>query len=65
MTTAVFMVDGVTRIILADTQWARDVLDLLRQRGHIVQRTGQDPNLCVRDQAELTRMDELLDSTGQ
>lgn len=64
MASKVFMVDEKTRLILPESQWANDVLASLRSQGHQVYVTGQDPNLDDRDEAELARRDELLDSTG-
>jgi hypothetical protein len=58
----VYLVDESTRVILPESQWARDVLAELVRQGHAVQATDQ--STCVRDAAELARMDALLDSTG-
>jgi hypothetical protein len=59
----VWLVDGNTRIILPGSAWAGAVQESLRNLGHTVQRTSEDPETCVRDEAEMARMDKLLDET--
>ena len=64
MALSVYKVDQKTRLVLPDSVWAKSVLDKLEQLGHQVDLTDDDPDLCLRDEAELTRRDELLDETG-
>ena len=61
----VWLVDGVTRMILPCSAWAGRVQEKLRQMGHTVQRTGLDSSTLVRDADELARLEVLLDSTGE
>jgi len=60
----VYLVDQTTRIILPESQWAKDVLAWWAERGISAVATGQDPETCERDQAEMCRMGEYLDMTG-
>lgn len=60
----VWLVDGKTRVILPGSAWAGAVQESLRGLGHTVQRTSEDPESCVRDKAELERVDALLEETG-
>ncbi len=60
----VWLVDGDTRVILPSSAWGGAVQESLRGRGHIVQRTSEDPESCVRNDAEVARMDKLLTETG-
>lgn len=60
----VYIVDQKTRIILPSSQWGFNVREKLTQMGHKVEAYPQKPHECVRDEAEMQRMDELLTSTG-
>lgn len=60
----VILVDGKTRLHLADTRWAQDVLASLSAKGHVLQDLGPAPDNDPRDAAEKERVNELLDSTG-
>ena len=60
----VYLVDETTRIILPDSQWSKDVLAWWAERGSSAVATDQDPETCVRDQAERARMGDYLDMTG-
>ncbi len=60
----VFLVDETTRVILPKTPWAEMVLAWWADRGISAVVTDQDPETCVRDQAEMCRMGEYLDMTG-
>jgi len=60
----VFLVDDSTRVILPETLWAEQVLAVLRKQDHKIVLTDQDPETCKRDEDELKRMGDLLDSTG-
>lgn len=60
----VFMVDGVTRLHLPDTEWGFKVRAKLQEQGHIVQRTQEPDYPDMRGEAELARRDELLEKTG-
>lgn len=60
----VYLVDQTTRIILPNSQWARDVLAWWAERGISAVATDQDPDLCVRDSPERARMADYLDMTG-
>jgi Trk K+ transport system NAD-binding subunit len=53
-----------TRLVLPDSQWGKDVIKALTTMGHHVEITDQDPDSCKRDEAEMARMHQLLDSTG-
>jgi Trk K+ transport system NAD-binding subunit len=60
----VYKVDNDTRLILPNSQWGNQVLESLAQQGHLVEITGDDPDLCARTEAELARRDQLLAETG-
>ena len=60
----VYLVDETTRIILPDSQWAKDVLTWWAERGISAVATDQDPETCERDQAERACMADYLDMTG-
>lgn len=64
MALLVYRVDENTRLVMPNSQWAKSVLAKLAEMGHQVDLTDEDPDLCVRDEAELHRRDELLESTG-
>jgi Trk K+ transport system NAD-binding subunit len=53
-----------TRLVLPDSQWGKDVITALTKKGMHVEVTDQDPDSCKRDEAEMARMHQLLDSTG-
>ena len=59
-----WLVDGRTRVVLPSSSWGQSVREVLTERGHIVQRTSQDPNALFRDDDELARKDVLLDESG-
>ena len=60
----VYLVDETTRVILPDSQWAKNVLTWWDERGISAVATGQDPETCERDSAERARMADYLDMTG-
>lgn len=63
----IIRVDQTTRIILPDSQWAKDVQAKLVELGHNVEVVGTlsgDSHAVMRDEAELGRMHALLESTG-
>ena len=60
----VFMVDETTRIILPDSQWARDVLAWWSERGIRAVATDQDPESLARSDEERYRAMDYLDMTG-
>ena len=57
----VWLVDGDTRLHMPSTDWAEQVLQTLRDNGHIVQRTSQPCEPDTRLPAELERRDALLE----
>lgn len=59
----VWIVDGATRIILPGSAWGDSVRESLSGLGHTVERSIEDPDLCVRDDAEKERMHALLEET--
>jgi hypothetical protein len=59
----VWLVDGVTRIVLPRTAWGFLVWKSLIEMGHSVQRTDLDPNSLFRDDDELARKEVLLNAT--
>ena len=61
----VFLVDGKTRILLPDNQWGLNVRQNLRINGHTVSPCAdQNREPGARDEAELSRVDDLLDEIG-
>lgn len=60
----VFLIDGKTRIILPNSQWAHQVQAKLSEMGHSLQATDQDPDLIKRDTLEMENVEQLLESTG-
>ncbi len=60
---SVFKINGDTRLILPDSEWAKKVVETLSGLGHVVEKTDQEVHLCVRDDAEMKRMHTLLDET--
>lgn len=60
----VWLIDGVTHVVLPGTAWGHSVREKLTATGHSVQVTDCDPNTLFRGDDELARRDVLLDSTG-
>jgi hypothetical protein len=56
----VFLVDDSTRVILPETEWGERYLTAWHERGLKVVATGEDPDLCERDEAEMWRVLDLL-----
>jgi len=57
----VYLVDETTRIILTDSAWAKAVLAYWAERGISAVATGEDPETCNRDTAEMCRMHDYVD----
>jgi hypothetical protein len=57
----VYLVDETTRIILPDSAWAKAVLAEWASCGISAVATGEDPETCKRDTAEMARMSDYLD----
>jgi len=64
MAVRVYLVDQVTHLKLPDSQWGFNVRETLAQMGHQVKQTSLDPDSIARSEAELTRVDALLNKTG-
>ena len=61
MALSVYLVDGNTRLIMPDTAWAEKARRILEDQGHSVDLTDEDPELCMRDAADLARRHALLE----
>ena len=60
----VFMVDGVTRLFLPESEWGEFVVAKLEHMGHrIAVAADQTMHPDPRNEDELYRMNELLDAT--
>lgn len=66
MTLCVYKVDGKTRLVMPNSQWARDVMAKLEEMGHQIELTGENPTLVQQERSisEMERVDDLLESTG-
>lgn len=59
-----YLVDKTTRILLPDSAWAFSLREKLSQKGRSIQALGPEPEGLVRDEAEMERVNAILDEFG-
>lgn len=66
MALTVFLVDNRTRLVLPDSQWGFAVRDKLKELGHNLTATSEDPSEVekVRTTTEMHEVGLLLEETG-